>query len=80
MKKRFSLTGIICFILSLFLFIDNANTNRYKPVLAQDQTVYLSEVKLYEAENEEEARTECVNDGYIFVNKDANSGTGKKPV
>ena len=80
MKKRFSLTGIICFILSLFLFIDNANTNRYKPVLAQDQTVYLSEVKLYEAENEEAARTECVNDGYIFVSKDVNSGTGKKPV
>ena len=80
MKKRFSLTGIICFILSLFLFIDNANTNRYKPVLAQDQTVYLSEVKMYEADNEEAARTECTNDGYTFISKDVNSGTGKKPV
>ena len=80
MKKRFTFTGIICFFLSLFLFLDSANPNRYKPVLAQDQTVYLSEVMTFQADSAEAAQAECLEKGYIFVNKDVNAGTSKKPV
>lgn len=80
MKIRFSLTGIICFILSLFVCIDGANPYRFKPVLAQDQTIYLSGIMTFQAENEEEARADCEAKGYTFVNKDVNAGTSKKPV
>ncbi len=80
MKKRFTLTGFICFILSIFVFIDSVNPNRYKPVLAQDQIVYLSEVMTFEAESEIEARTVCEAKGYTFVNRNVNAGTTKKPV
>ena len=63
MKKRFSLTGIICFILSLFMFIDSANPDRYKIGFAQDQTIYLSELMTFEAEDEAAARADCESKG-----------------
>ena len=69
MKKRIKFSSIICFALSLFLLLDNANQKKYKPVLAQDQTVYLSEVMTFEAENADIARTDCISKGFTFVNK-----------
>ena len=80
MKKRIKFSSIICFALSLFLLLDNANQKKFKPVLAQDQTVYLSEVMTFEAENIDAARTDCISKGFTFINKNVNEGTTKKPV
>lgn len=62
------------------MFIDSANPDRYKVGFAQDQTIYLSELMTFEAEDEAAARADCESKGYNFVNKNVNEGTSKKPV
>ena len=80
MRKHFKWTSIICGILSFALFLDCMNQQRFQVVYAENEVTYLSDIKLFEGETEDEARNACQSSGYIFCNKDVNSGTGKKSV
>ena len=49
-------------------------------VAAADKDYYVSELKLFQAETEEEARRLCESEGYYCSQKDLDAGTGKEAV
>ena len=80
--KNKTLRRLIKFILtslSLLLvvcFLTETPINIIERVSAAEKIVYLKEVKIFEADSEKEARSVCEKEGFTFVGKDLNSGTG----
>ena len=49
-------------------------------VSAADKVYYISEVKMFQAESEAEAKRLCESEGYVCAQKNLNAGTGKEAV
>ena len=49
-------------------------------VLATEKVYYVSDVKVFQAEKEEDAKRLCESEGYTCTNKNLNAGTGKDAV
>ena len=49
-------------------------------VAAADKVYYISEIKAFQAETEEEAKRLCESEGYVCAQKNLNAGTGRDAV
>lgn len=49
-------------------------------VLAAEKEYYVSDIKVFQAEKEEDARRLCESEGYICTDRNLNAGTGKNAV
>lgn len=74
MLIKFILTSLS--LLLVVCFLTETPINIIERVSAAEKIVYLKEVKIFEAESEKEARSACEKEGFTFVGKDLNSGTG----
>ncbi len=71
---KFLLTSIS--LLLVLCFLTQGPIHTIERVFAAERILYLKEIKIFEADSEKEARSACEKEGFTFVGKDLNSGTG----
>ena len=71
--KMIALVLVVCFAIQFPI-------QMIGKVSAADKVYYISEVKTFQAETEDEAKRLCESAGYVCAPKNLNAGTGKDAV
>ena len=71
--KTVAVVLILCFLLE-------GPLNLFGRVSAAERIYYISEVKVFQAEKEADARKACESEGYVCSNRELNAGTGEDAV
>ena len=80
LRKIIIFTVVTVSVLLTLCFLLEGPLNTIGRVFAAEKVYYISEVKVFQAEKEADARKACESEGYQCSNRDLNAGTGEDAI